>query len=92
MQLMGRKRQHCFWKPKQLPPLSLVTGERVLRDGVSLESLPVLAAGSLHFLLHLPAAVLSDVTQNNYTKVMRSWEGAAASISIELRTLHVSPL
>lgn len=89
---MERKKQHCFWKPEQLPPLSLVTGERVLRDGISLESLPVQAAGSLHYLLHLPAAVLSDATQNNYTKVIWSWEGAAASISIELQTLHFSPL
>lgn len=69
-----------------------MTEEREIRDGISLESLPVQAAGSLHYLLHLPAAAaLSDATQNNYTKMIRSREGPAASISIELRTLHFSP-
>lgn len=64
----------------------------MLRDGISLESLPVQAASSLHYLLHIPAAAaMSDATQNNYTKVIWFWECIAASISIELRT-YISPL
>lgn len=60
---------------------------------ISLESLSVQAEISLHHLLYPPAAVLSDVTPNQYTKVIYSKEGSAAFyISLGLWTLHFSPL
>lgn len=74
-------------------PLSLVTGERVLGDGISPEFFLCRLGGSLHHLLQLPAAVLSDVTQNDYAKVMCSRESSAVSyISVGLWILCFSPL
>lgn len=62
----------------------------MLRDGISLKFLSAQAGGSLHYLLHPPAAALSDVTQSNYTKVIWSREDPAAYSSIGLWTLLLS--
>lgn len=68
-------------------PLLLMTQERVLGNEVSLMSFSrkpgVVVEGrwvcSLHHLLHPPVGVLGNMTPNNYTKVLCSREGSAAS-------------
>lgn len=66
--------------------LSLVTGEAVLDTGFLFCSFSYVGWGSLHHLLHQPAVVFSDVTENN-TKAIYTREGSVAPyVSVGLWT------